>query len=146
MTTITLFEQQMKDGKPSGYKVEFSDGIKGYLVEKDSDKGLKVGDAVSYTSVTPEGKTYKKLTVRLLAQVGNAPVQSESAPVMQRPQINVGTGKSKNELKAEAAVRMAEVVVTGFFADKLDASQVEPKQKEYTKLLWSEIDEIFDAK
>ena len=51
MATITKLEQQFKEGKPSGYKVELSDGTKGYLVEKDSDKGLQQGDNVTFTSV-----------------------------------------------------------------------------------------------
>jgi hypothetical protein len=144
MTTITKIEQQFKDNKPSGYKVNLSDGSWGYLVEKDSDKDLKDGEEVTFTAETPTGKSYKKLTIK---RAGAQQQQSSSNPPQPpKPQIHVGTGKSKEELKADAAIRMAEVVIEAFFNDKVEAANVEPRTREYTKLLLTEIDEIFAGK
>jgi hypothetical protein len=141
MVTITKIEQQMKDGKPNGYKVNLSEGTFGYLVEKDSDKDLKDGEEVTFTAETPTGKSYKKLTIKR----ANSQSSSNTPPPL-RPQIHVGTGKSKEELKADAAIRMAEVVIEAFFNDKVEAANVEPRTREYTKLLLTEIDEIFADK
>ena len=145
MTTITKLEQQFKDGKPSGYKVNLSDGSWGYLVEKDSDKGLKDGDEVNFTAETPNGKSYKKLTIHKAsgtASQNNNPIPPQPA----KPQIHVGTGKSKEELKADAAIKSAEYILNAFIAEKLDWPQIQEKQEYLFKLLSSEIDEIFASK
>ncbi len=152
MAKITKLEQKTFEGKPSGFKVTFEDGRTGNLQEKESDKGLRVGDTVNVVEIPYTSKAGKQSTlygVRLMQQgaAQNTPPPSPNPPTPpQRPQINVGTGKSCQELKADAATRIAEKVIDAFFNDKIESAQVEEKQKYFTRLLWSEIDEIFSPK
>jgi hypothetical protein len=153
MTKITGLEQKMFQNKPQGFKVTFDDGRNGNMEEKQSDKGLRIGDEVIVTEIPYTSKAGKVSTlygVRLnqgQPQQSYTPApQSSNVPQPPRPAIHVGAGKSKEELKADAAIRMAEIVIEGFFNDKVESANVEPKAREYTKLLWSEIEEIFSGK
>lgn len=146
MITITKIEQQFKDNKPSGFKVNLSDGTWGYLVEKDSDKDLKDGEAITYTAEQPSGKSYKKLTIkRASSTTTSSGTQSSDQPPL-RPAIHVGSGKSIQELKADASIKSAEVVVDAFLQGKIEWAMIEEKQRYLSSLLWSEIDDIFGKK
>ena len=150
MSKITILEAKTYQGNPSGFKVTLDDGRTGNVQEKGSDKGLRVGDEVlvkeiPYTSKAGVTSTLYGLRLNTGQPIINTPSQQpQSKP--QPPQIHVGAGKSKEELKADAASKMAEIVINAFFQDKLDAGQIEVRAREYTKLLWSEIDEIFSTK
>jgi hypothetical protein len=148
MAKITKLEQQFKDNKPNGFKINLDNGVFGYLVEKDSDRGIKEGDEVFYTEETPTGKNYKKITVHL-TQGGLTPSGTSQSPAPQpqpgKPIIHVG-GKSKEEIKCECAIRILEAILDGFFDAKIESTQVSIKAIEYTKLLWSEVDEAFAGK
>lgn len=142
-TTIQKLEPQTYQGKPNGFKVTLGNGTEGYL-QKESDEGLREGDAVIADVkdyVSKKGAHSNLITLKRV-QLGATTVQ---API-QRPAINVGTGKSKEELKANATMRLAEVVLNAFFNEKLESAQVSINIKEYGRLLWSEIDEIYDGK
>jgi hypothetical protein len=132
MAKITFLEQQMKDGKPSGFKISLSDGTQGYLVEKDSDKGIKVGDEVTFTAVTPEGKTYKKVTVKLVQQ-GSAQSSALTPP---QSQTLTPTG-----LKAEAVFKAMELANEDYRADKCTFEEVKAHFHTYLDALLSAIDE-----
>src|SRR5512133_1545613 len=110
MTTITKLEQQFKEGKPSGYKVNLADGSWGYLVEKDSDKGLKEGDTVNYTAETPNGKSYKKLTIHKADSQSASTPDSSVPPQPPRPTIHVGAGKSIEECKVMCLIAVFDAV------------------------------------
>lgn len=138
MAKITKLEQQFKDNKPSGFKIELSDGTAGYLVEKDSDKGLKEGDEVSFTWEVPTGKTYKKITARKAVSSSDAP-----PPSPQRPTINVGTGKGKQEVKSEGAIKILEVFIQGVWAGKVKESDFKNEVKSNFELLCEMIDEAY---
>jgi len=147
MVTITKLEAKTFNNKPSGFTVTLSDGRTGNLQEKESDKGLRQGDEVIVTEIPYTSKAGKTSTLYGLKLATSGQQQSQSnIPQPPRPQITVGTGKSKEELKADAAIRMAEVVIEAFFNDKVEAANVEPRTREYTKLLLTEIDEIFAGK
>lgn len=152
MSKITVLEQKTFEGKPSGFKVTLDDGRNGNLQEKESDKGLRVGDEVTvkeipYTSKKGVTSTLYGLRLNTSPTQTLVPTSSQSSPTApQRPTINVGAGKSANELKADAAIAMAKACLQAVKDDKLDFGQVAEKQKFITKLLWEEIDEIFSNK
>ena len=149
MAKITILEAKSYLGKPTGFKITLDDARTGNMEEKQSDKGLRVGDEVIVTEIPYTSKAGNKSTLYGLRLNTGIPQPQSSQntppppPKPQPPQIHVGAGKSKEELKADAAVKMAEIVITAFFQDKVDAASVEPKTREYTKLIWSEIDDIF---
>jgi len=147
MTTITKLEQKTYQGKPQGFKVTLSDGRNGNLNEKESDKGLREGDTVTVTEIL---YTSKAGVVSILYGIklgqGSATSPASSTPQPQRPAIHVGAGKTKEELKADAAISMASACLQAVKEDKLDFGQVAEKQRFMTKLLWEEIDEIFSTK
>jgi hypothetical protein len=136
MAKITVLEQQFKDNKPSGFKVTLSDGTFGYLVEKDSDKGLIVNDEVTYTSETPTGKSYKKLTIKKVgsAQQGIPTPFSQTTPPppppvltpMPQPSVNppqlIPSIKSIKEMKHESRLKVLETL--GVLAS---VGKIEPK-------------------
>lgn len=148
MAKITGLEQKTYNNKPSGFKVTFDDGRSGNLNEKESDKGLRVGDEVTVKEIpytSKQGVASILYGVRLGA--GNTPSsQPSSNTPPPRPEIHVGAGKSKQELKVEATIRMAETVIQGFFNDKVESANIAVLTKEYSKMLASEIDEIFATK
>jgi len=139
---ITKLEQQMRDGKPSGFKITLADGTNGYLDEKNSEKGLRDGDDVFYEAVTPEGKNYKKISCNRTnggqtppqqpASQGNAPKQTPSSSF--QPQ-------SVFTAKANATVKAMEFVIDMFIADKMKWDEIKPKHKELTGYLNDAIDE-----
>lgn len=149
MAKITVLEQQFKDGKPSGYKVALDDNTMGYLVEKDSDKGLRVGDVVSYSVDIPAGKTYKKLTLRLVQPVMAAPLTAPSvvppsAPkAFATPTAQVTPPRGIKELKVDAAVSAMEFAFTAYCEGKIDYPKIPETQRDAVTILWKEIDEIF---
>jgi hypothetical protein len=145
MATITKLEQQFKEGKPSGYKVNLSDGTFGYLVEKESDKGLVEGDEVTYTAETPTGKTYKKLTVKKAGQVAQtqAPAQqSASAPLKVPSTAPVSATKSLSEMKFEGRVVCMKLGVECLIAGKLERHEVKEAFAEWVSVMDASIDDI----
>ena len=149
MAKITLLEQKTYNNKPSGFKVTLDDGRSGNLEEKQSDKGLRVGDEVFVTEIPYTSKAGNKSTLYglHLTQGGVTPSgtpQPTPSP-KSAPTIHVG-GKSKEEIKCECAIRMLEAVLGGFFDGKVESAQVPIRQLEYTKLLWTEVDEAFSGK
>ena len=141
MTKITKIEDKTYQGKVTGHIVTLADGTTGYLADKISDP-VKVGDDVSCiveVKKNKQGGDYNLLTLKL--SQNTPPPQQETTT--QRPAIHVGTGKSKEELKAEATIRIAEVVVKGFCEGKLESAQVSLNVSEFSRLLWSEIEEIY---
>lgn len=154
MSRITVLEAKTYNNKPSGFKVTLDDGRSGNLQEKESDKGLRVGDEVTVTEIPYTSKAtppVKSILYGLKLGTGTPTPASQSSqsnltPPPQRPTINVGSGKSANELKADASISMASACLQAVKEDKLDFGQVAEKQKFMTKLLWEEIDEIFSNK
>lgn len=141
MTTITKYEPQYKEGKPSGVKVNLSDGTWGYLVEKDSDKGLAQGDAVTYTAETPAGKQYKKLTIKKEGSVPSAP--SSQTPITSSAPNAPKAGKELVlQAKVEASFKAMSFAIDAFIADKIGYEKVNDTFKELSQYLYDAIDEI----
>jgi len=156
MAKITKLEQKTYEGKPQGFKITLDDGRTGNLNEKESDKGLRVGDDVFVTEIPYTSKKGVASTLYGLHLTNGGltpsgvPQQTQSQSFNpqggQKPQINVGVGKSKEEMKSEAAIRLIIPFVDAFIAGKLESGEIALKQKEFAQLLWSEIDEIYSGK
>jgi len=148
MTTITKIEQQFKEGKASGWKINLADGTWGYLDEKNSDKGLRDGDSVNYTTVTPEGKSYKKISARLVQNNAGSQPQSQSQPSHQSsaPTKVPLSGSEIKSHKVEASIKALGFVIDAYNADKIQWTEVATKQKECTNILFADIDEIYAEK
>lgn len=149
MSKITVLEAKTYNNKPSGFKVTLDDGRSGNLQEKESDKGLRVGDEVIVTEIPYTSKAtppVKSILYGLKLGTGtlvSQPSQGLTTPPPPRPAIHVGAGKTKEELKADASIAMASACLQAVKEDKLDFGQVAEKQTFMSKLLWGEIDEIF---
>ncbi len=142
MATITKLEQQFKEGKPNGYKVNLSDGTFGYIVEKESDKGLVEGEEVTYTAETPTGKTYKKLTIKKAGQTAQAPVQQQTAPLKVPSTAPVSATKSLSEMKFEGRVVCMKLGVECLIAGKLERHEVKEAFAEWVSVMDASIDDI----
>lgn len=147
MAKITKLEQKTFEGKPQGFKVTFDDGRTGNLNEKESDKGLREGDEVFVTEIPYKSKAGKESILYgvHLTQGGAKPSALSAAPPP-RPAIHVGTGKSKEELKVNASIAVLERILSAFYDGKLQSAQISVELKEYDRLIWSEIDEIFSGR
>jgi hypothetical protein len=143
-STITKFDaKDPYNGKTSAF-VGLKDKAYGFF-EFMGDAPFKVGDEVEYTVTEIPREGQKPVRKIALSKIGSsAPAQSSATPPA-KPQIHVG-GKSKEEIKSEAAIRMMEAALDGFYRDKLELAHVETKAKEYTKVLWLEIDDLFSSK
>jgi hypothetical protein len=146
MAKITVLEQKTFQGKPSGFKVTLDNGTTGNLTEKESDEGLKVGDEVTCTLIPYTSKKGVQSNLLGLRKMQPSAAQTPPPPPPLRPAINVGVGKSKEELKVEATISVAEVLIKGFCEGKLESAQVSINVKEFGRLLWSEIEEIYGGK
>lgn len=156
MAKIAVLEQKTYQGKPQGFKVTLDDGRNGNLEEKQSDKGLRVGDEVFVTEIPYTSKAGNKSTLfgLHLTNGGLTPSGTQTSPNKPsspspvqplRPAINVGAGKSKEEMKAEATIKIASVVVAAFLDGKggLTSDKVKETVVEFDALLWQEIEEIY---
>jgi hypothetical protein len=148
MATITILKENTYEGKVTGHSVTLADGTTGYLDDKGSTKGLRVGDSVNYTTAVKQNKkggNYNLLTLTL-ATATNAgsstpanPQQPIKASVISTPQ-----NSSIEVQKAHAAVSAMEFIVNAVVVGKLDWPQLAEKQREATQILWNEIDEIYN--
>ena len=148
MAKITKLEEKTFQGKHTGWKVSIDNAPLENMDEKNSDKNLREGDEVTFTVedyVSKKGNHSNLLTVKRASGTSSAPQQTPSI-TPQRPAIHVGSGKSKEELKVEAAVEIMKVVLSAFYEGKIETGKVAPDQREYVTLVWSEIDEVFDKK
>jgi hypothetical protein len=148
MSKITALTPKTYQGKPSGFTVTFEDGRNGNLEQKQSDNGLRVGDEVVVTEIPYTSKAGKQSTlygVRLMQQsAAQLPSPSANVPLTPpKPQIHVGTPKSIQELKTEAAISCTRFMVDAFIADKAEWAEIAEKQKVLYALVSGEIDDCF---
>lgn len=150
MTKITKYEPNTYQGKITGYSVELSDGTKGYLDDKASDRGLRQGDDVTVhvdVKQNKKGDNYNLLTLKL-SSGGEQPSQSHSSSA-QPPTAGAKsqlTGKNKFDHKVEAAIQALEFVMDAYKAERIDWPKVTELQKECVTLLWQQIDDIYNSK
>jgi hypothetical protein len=149
MSKITGLEQKTFQGKPSGFKITFDDGRSGNMEEKQSDKGLRVGDDVVVTEIPYTSKAGKQSTLYGVKLVQQSAAQTSqppaNVPIPPKPQIHVGTPKSIQELKTEAAIRCMGFMIESFIADKAEWGEIAEKQKILFNLVCGEIDDCFKS-
>jgi hypothetical protein len=148
MAKIIKLETKMFDGNPST-TVELDNGVSGYL-QKESTPGLQVGDEVSSQVVdyVSKGKGRHSNLVTL-QKVAKTPV-SQSVPTftpvpLQQFPVNTEKEVPKDkvfELKVEASIRLAEVILEAFFNDKIDTLKAIERHKEWRTVLEGVIDEL----
>jgi hypothetical protein len=136
MSKITVLEAKTYQGKPSGFKVTLDNGTTGNMQEKESDKGLRVGDEVNVTLIpytSKAGVTSNLLGLRLVnggqvsGQVGGQatpPVSSLVTPPPARANVSplYSAVKSIKEMKHESRLKVLETL--GILAA---AGKIEPK-------------------
>jgi hypothetical protein len=146
ITKIEVKEKEFQGKKSISYIATLDDGISGFFHPQPVDE-FREGDNISYTKQekkSSKGPYYVlTLTKAQLPLAQPVPLGMTSPP---RPEIHVGAGKSKQELKCEAASDMMKICFEAFKKDELDGGQMAIKQRELTMLLWQEYDEAFSAK
>jgi len=148
MTTITNLEAKTYNNKPSGFKITLSDGRTGNLNEKESDKGLRIGDPVIVTEIpytSKEGKHSTLYGVRLAQGVQ----QSSHPQPSSHPSSPVKVPLSGSEIKihkVEASIKALRFVIDAYNADKVQWNEIATKQKECTNILFADIDDIYAEK
>jgi len=149
MTKITALVQKTFQGKPSGFTVTFDDGRSGNMEEKQSDKGLRVGDEVIVTEIPYTSKAGKQSTlygVRLGRQGSQTPpLYKAPQNTLQQPPLNPGdrlTALSNASLKASYRVELAKVVMTGVTAGKIEHKEVKEWFTEFCSMVDDSIDEL----
>jgi hypothetical protein len=154
MSKITKVEEikstyQGKEKK--SYKFTLDDGKVGYASNK-APWEFKEGDAISYsTEVKKSSKgEYNLFTFTRLSETidhlhddsGKGSINNQPLPPL-KPQIHVGTPKSIQELKTEAAISCTRFMVDAFIADKAEWAEIAEKQKVLYALVSGEIDDCF---
>ena len=147
MAKITKLETKTYPGKDPSTTVTLDNGISGYL-QKDSDQGLKEGDDVietvkPYTSKA--GKTSNLVTLKRGAGATNAP-NAPNLPLSKPPEPRSPlAGIPALEIfkaKAEANLRVMEVVLNAFFDGKIDNLKSVEKFNEWKIIMENTVDEI----
>ena len=145
MSKITALVPKTYQGNPSGFTVTFDDGRSGNMEEKQSDKGLRVGDDVVVTEIPYTSKKGVKSTlfgVRLnvagTSQLANAPLTPPVVPP--KPQMPTGVN-NVSTAKANATVQAMRFVIDAFIADKINWDKIKEYHKEITGYLYDAIDE-----
>lgn len=128
MAKITALEAKTYQGKPSGFKVTLDNGQTGNLQEKESDKGLRVGDDVIVTLIpytSKAGVTSNLLGLRLANTAGTtvthaplpAPPPMQTSPQPQqgavKPPMQQGlysASKSISEMKHDMRLKALETL------------------------------------
>jgi hypothetical protein len=137
MAKITVLEQKTFEGKPSGFKVTLDDGRSGNLQEKESTKGLRVGDVVDvkeipYTSKKGVASTLYGLT---LAGTTSVATSTPQAPRQQAPTV------APSVMKSDAVFKAMQLANEDYRADKCTFEEVKAHFHTYLDALWSAIDE-----
>jgi hypothetical protein len=147
MAKITVLEAKTFQGKPSGFRVTLDNGTTGNLQEKESDKGLRIGDEVDVTLIpyTSKAGVTSNLIGLKFAQAGTSQNTSVFKPTGgQTPSFQPPiTPHSKGlvELKANATVKAMEFVIDAFLQDKITWDKIKEYHKEITGYLYNAIDE-----
>lgn len=153
MAKITVLEAKTFQGKPSGFKVTLDNGQSGNLQEKESDKGLRVGDEVNVTLIpytSKAGVTSNLLGLRLVNTAGTTVAHVPSAPAPQ-PQggavkppstAAVSAAKSFNEMKFEGRIVCMKLAVECILQGKFEKPDAILAFNEWVSVLDASIDEL----
>ena len=157
MAKITVLEQKTYQGKPSGFKVTLDNGQSGNLQEKESDKGLRVGDDVIVTLIpytSKAGVTSNLLGLRLTNTAGttvtHAPLPAPP-PMQTQPQSGrvtppntsaIQTAKSFNEMKFEGRIVCIKLAVECILQGKFEKPEAMEAFAEWVTVLDASIDEL----
>jgi hypothetical protein len=148
MLTITKLEGKTYQGKPSGFVVTLSDGTTGNLEEKQSDKGLRVGDPVAYTPIPYTSKAGKTSTLIGLRLVQGGQVGSQAGGQVS-PNITVGkpqllsaapVGNLKSQTRAKVPFTAMEKIIDLVIAGKITWQQIKESHLELCNILYDEIE------
>lgn len=158
MARITALEQKTYQGKPSGFRVTLDDGRNGNLQDKESDKGLRVGDDVIVTEIPYTNKAGVQSTLlglRLANTAGTTVAQSQNTtPQQQRsPQPQEGLvrppstaaiqgTKSIAEMKYEGRVVCMKLAVECLLQGKFEKHEAMEAFAEWVTVLDLSIDEL----
>lgn len=127
MTKITGLEQKTFQGKPSGWKITFDDGRSGNLQEKESTKGLRVGDSVDVKEIPYTSKAGVTSTLYAATLIGqtSAPTSAPTNPSTPPASPSIGMYGSKNpqerkrEMQWEGYLTLMGHAITGLNNGKL---------------------------
>ena len=153
-TRIKTMEPKTYQGKPNGYKIVLEDNTEGNLVEKDSDKGLRVGDTVEATItdyVSKSKGTHSNLiTLKLVSETQQKSVQAETkatppkgAPIIDIPSTKgMMRAKSIVEMKYESLGYTLKLIVKLVAVGKLELKEVKETFNDWTDMLSDSIDAL----
>jgi hypothetical protein len=144
---ITVLEQKTFNNKPSGFKVTFDDGRNGNMNEKESDKGLRVGDNVIVTEIpytSKAGVTSTLYGVRLVQGATVPPPPPVSQPPKSATFIsdNALPTESTSKMKYETRVPLMRLVIEAMIAGKIEQKEVKEWYTELVSMMDGSIDEI----
>jgi hypothetical protein len=151
MSKITALEPKTFQGKPNGFTVTFEDGRSGNLQEKESDKGLRVGDTVNVTEIPYTSKAGKQSTLYgvRLALAGTAQVlQSPQPPSPSKSTLPESTRhgwlgtKSVTDMRFEARLDVIELITRLVLAGKIELKEVKEYYAEWVDMVDITIDEL----
>lgn len=137
-TKIKSITPKTFQGKVTGYNITLTDGTTGYLADKASDKDLKEGEEVNYTTEVKQNKqggNYNLLTVKRgsTGSSSNTPAPQPHAPKT----INTAQMKHENRLKC------MELAHEAYVAGKLDNADAQQHAREWVALADDLTDGIF---
>jgi hypothetical protein len=157
MAKITVLEAKTYQGKPSGFKVTLDNGTTGNLQEKESDKGLRVGDEVVVTLIPYTSKAGVQSNLLGLKLVTSGQVSGQVAPTPapqpQKKELKEGEilmpstrgiehAKTLQEMRFESRVHCLKLAVKCYLGRGIEYPKVAEYFNEWVVLMDTAIDEL----
>jgi hypothetical protein len=144
MTKITRLEKKPDfQGKSQGFKVTLDNGIEGNLQEKESDGDLKIGDDVVATVVdyvSKAGKHSNLITLKRFVPSFTPP--EKLLPKTSNTSLSIIPSIEIFKVKAEALIRLAEVIVEVLMEGRTTDVNAVQKFNEWKVIMENAIDDI----
>jgi hypothetical protein len=143
-TRIKEILEKTYQGKVTGYKVTLENGEEGYLDDKNSDEGLKVGEVVDYSLIVKQNKTTKKdynlFTIkRSVSEMPQKELKTETKP----PKIAFPLSESEIvNYKINGIFTSIKEAMKAWIANTITWDKLPEIAKSVRDYIWEGIDEI----
>ena len=144
---VVKIEARTFQGKVTGHTVTLENGTSGYLDDKGSDKDIREGEIVEYTSETKQNKkggTYTLLTLKRLVTAGTVTTPPPAPGVPIPAPVPASLSTDLDRLKYDCLVPVARIIMDGVISGKIENNPKEFKEwfNALTDDIYASIDEL----
>ena len=144
---VTKIESRTFQGKVTGHTVTLENGTSGYLDDKGSDKDIREGEIVEYTSETKQNKkggTYTLLTLKRLVTTATVTTPPPAPGAPTPAPVPAALSSNMDKLKYDCLVPVARIIMDGVIGGKIE-NNIKEFREWYNALtddIFASIDEL----